>query len=202
MFETLSRELDACREYKLQSRSVTMYFCCMRSFLTNLEKKSTLMNFTVSSQTFDSMFLYRSQFVVDACTMERNHILVRTWCIGGPSERNLPPRTLSKVRYHYSSFTAKTKWKKCLMSQYLCARLYGQNAIHQYTEIMHVKITLLVTRVLTSFRNKFTFLAYHALQNNKMNFESFYLTFNTLFTHKGLRRGTFVSNVFIVSSSV
>ncbi|XP_028401729.1 protein broad-minded-like isoform X2 [Dendronephthya gigantea] len=36
-----------------------------------------------------------SAFVIDACSMERNHILVKTYFVGGPTERNLPPRTLS-----------------------------------------------------------------------------------------------------------
>ncbi|CAB3998353.1 Hypothetical predicted protein [Paramuricea clavata] len=42
-----------------------------------------------------SMLPSSSQYVIDACSMERNHVLVRTYFVGGPTERNLPPRTLS-----------------------------------------------------------------------------------------------------------
>lgn len=37
------------------------------------------------------------EFIVDALSVERNHILVRVGVVGGPSERKLPPRDLQQV---------------------------------------------------------------------------------------------------------
>ncbi|CAH1269949.1 TBC1D32 [Branchiostoma lanceolatum] len=35
-----------------------------------------------------------NELIIDALSVERNHVLVRTYLIGGPSERKLPPRVL------------------------------------------------------------------------------------------------------------
>ena len=47
--------------------------------------------------TLQSILMYSSNFVIDALSMARNNILVRTYFVGGPNERNLPPESLSNV---------------------------------------------------------------------------------------------------------
>lgn len=37
-------------------------------------------------------------FIIDALSVERNHVLVRINLIGGPQERILPSRVLDEVR--------------------------------------------------------------------------------------------------------
>ena len=44
-------------------------------------------------------FLISDLFIKDALSLERNYILVKTFMIGGPTERTLPSRTLEKVCY-------------------------------------------------------------------------------------------------------
>lgn len=41
--------------------------------------------------------LYREEIILDMLSLERNHILVRSYLIGGPSERTLPPRSIDEV---------------------------------------------------------------------------------------------------------
>lgn len=50
------------------------------------------------------------EFIVDALSVERNHILVRVGVVGGPSERKLPPRDLQQVSVAplYSPFSTVT----------------------------------------------------------------------------------------------
>ena len=47
--------------------------------------------------------LFFSSVVIDMLSLERNYILVKTWQVGGPSERALPPRiipTKVSIKYH------------------------------------------------------------------------------------------------------
>ena len=41
---------------------------------------------------------FSEDFIIDMCSVERNHILVKTYLIGGPSERIIPGKTLTEVR--------------------------------------------------------------------------------------------------------
>ena len=41
---------------------------------------------------------FSEDFIIDMCSVERNHILVKTYLIGGPSERVIPGRTLTEVK--------------------------------------------------------------------------------------------------------
>lgn len=59
--------------------------------------------------TLQSILMYSSNFVIDALSMARNNILVRTYFVGGPNERNLPPESLSNV----SSFFQDTVKLQC-----------------------------------------------------------------------------------------
>nr|XP_039247521.1 protein broad-minded-like [Styela clava] len=40
---------------------------------------------------------YEGNIIIDALSVDRNHILVRTQAIGGPSERRIPPRSLEPM---------------------------------------------------------------------------------------------------------
>lgn len=54
-------------------------------------------------------FHFRGVLVIDALTVERNHILARALMVGGPSERVLPAQTLSSVGIlAMSSFVLKS----------------------------------------------------------------------------------------------
>lgn len=39
----------------------------------------------------------RTEIVIDMLSVERNYLLVKSHLIGGPNERNIPPRTLAQV---------------------------------------------------------------------------------------------------------
>ena len=41
---------------------------------------------------------YSKDYIIDMCSVERNQILVKTYLVGGTSERNVPGRTLTEVR--------------------------------------------------------------------------------------------------------
>ena len=43
------------------------------------------------------LLFYRDDFIIDMLSLERNYILVRCYLLGGPTERVLPPRTLTVV---------------------------------------------------------------------------------------------------------
>ena len=46
------------------------------------------------------MIVSRTEIVIDMLSVERNYLLVKSHLIGGPNERNIPPRTLAQVWYH------------------------------------------------------------------------------------------------------
>lgn len=45
--------------------------------------------------------LLSGAIIVDACSIERNRILVSSYCVGGPNERKLPPHCLIKVGMYF-----------------------------------------------------------------------------------------------------
>lgn len=44
------------------------------------------------------LVLFSRDIIIDGLSVERNHVLVRVYLIGGPQERILPQRVLDKVR--------------------------------------------------------------------------------------------------------
>ena len=42
-------------------------------------------------------FNFRKDYIIDMCSVDRNHILVKTYLVGGASERIIPGMTLSEV---------------------------------------------------------------------------------------------------------
>lgn len=48
-----------------------------------------------------------SQVILDACSLERNRVLVASYLVGGASERKLPPHYLTKVG-HMTRITMAT----------------------------------------------------------------------------------------------
>ncbi|XP_075410730.1 protein broad-minded isoform X2 [Tenrec ecaudatus] len=72
--------------------------CCSLDTLLLLEAQYQLSEMLLTAQ--EESILETSEncrdFIIDALSVERNHILVRIHLIGGPLERILPPRTLEK----------------------------------------------------------------------------------------------------------
>jgi hypothetical protein len=61
-------------------------------------------------------FLFSKVISIDMLSLERNYLLVKTYLIGGPNERILPPRDIAEVhssnfqfRLHYKYFSEKRK---------------------------------------------------------------------------------------------
>lgn len=49
---------------------------------------------------FLSLFFFcnfRKDYIIDMCSVDRNHILVKTYLVGGASERIIPGMTLTEV---------------------------------------------------------------------------------------------------------
>lgn len=72
-------------------RLLNVLICCLDSWLlleTQYNIQPTLLQMQKDNCT------YEGNIIVDALSVERNHILARTQVIGGPSERRLPPREL------------------------------------------------------------------------------------------------------------
>jgi len=63
--------------------------------------------------------------ILDMLSLERNYILVKTFLVGGPSERNLPPRTLENEG---REFTYE------LFSKYPVPSMYMVNQVHSFSQ--------------------------------------------------------------------
>ena len=46
---------------------------------------------------FFPQYYFSKDYIIDVCSVERNHILVKTYLVGGASERIIPGRTLTEV---------------------------------------------------------------------------------------------------------
>ncbi|CAG12959.1 unnamed protein product, partial [Tetraodon nigroviridis] len=66
--------------------------CSLDSFLL-LESQYGICSMLLQRQREDTS---DGQFIIDALSVERNHVLVRVGVVGGPSERRLPPRDLQQ----------------------------------------------------------------------------------------------------------
>ena len=86
------------RSHLFGLRVLSSLVSCLDTFLLMQAKfhfQETLLYFQ-ESQKHDN-----GEFVIDNCSVERNQILVRTFSIGGPNERTLPPRSLAEVSLTY-----------------------------------------------------------------------------------------------------
>ncbi|CAH1778672.1 unnamed protein product [Owenia fusiformis] len=75
----------------------------------------------------------QGEIIVDMLSLERNYILVKSYLIGGPSERIIPPRELTQIQM-------KKKFKYPLFSCYPVPREYspniaGRSAMKQENEL-------------------------------------------------------------------
>uniref|UniRef100_S4RUF3 Protein broad-minded n=1 Tax=Petromyzon marinus TaxID=7757 RepID=S4RUF3_PETMA len=72
--------------------------CCGLDTLLLLESQYHVSQALLACQvenTLDSGLFYRCrEFIIDGLSLERNHVLVQMYTVGGPSERLLPPHTL------------------------------------------------------------------------------------------------------------
>ena len=75
-------------------RVISSLVSCLDTFLLMQSKfrfQESLLRFQ-ESQKLDN-----GDYIIDNCSVERNQILVRTYSIGGPTERTIPPRNLTTV---------------------------------------------------------------------------------------------------------
>lgn len=82
------------RSHLFGLRVLSSMVSCLDTFLLMQSKfhfQETMLRLQ-ESQTLDT-----GSYIIDNCSVERNQILVRTYSIGGPTERIIPPRNLTKV---------------------------------------------------------------------------------------------------------
>ncbi|XP_060046514.1 protein broad-minded isoform X2 [Erinaceus europaeus] len=77
--------------------------CCNLDTLLLLEAQYQVSEMLLHAQEENTLEASENQrdFIIDALSVERNHVLVRTNIVGGPMERILPPRTLEKGNNPY-----------------------------------------------------------------------------------------------------
>jgi len=63
--------------------------------------------------------------ILDMLSLERNYILVKTFLVGGPSERNLPPRTLQNGEHEFSHE---------LFSSFPVPNMYVVDQVHSFSQ--------------------------------------------------------------------
>ena len=96
------------------SERMRLLFCFERSHFFGLRVISSMVSCLDTLLLMQSRFhfqeillgLQESQklddgdFIIDNCGVERNQILVRTYSIGGPTERIIPPRIVANVGFY------------------------------------------------------------------------------------------------------
>jgi len=84
-------------------RLLSVLTSCLDTALL-LQHKFTFQEMLLQSQA-DSVHPENGRIIVDVLSLERNYILVKTFLVGGPSERNLPLRTLHNGKHElFSSY--------------------------------------------------------------------------------------------------
>ncbi|GFO20670.1 protein broad-minded [Plakobranchus ocellatus] len=78
----------------LQSRVLSAMVSCLDTYLL-LQSQYKFQEFLLQEQDANKME-GSDLFIKDALSLERNYVLVKTFMIGGPSERTLPSRTLEE----------------------------------------------------------------------------------------------------------
>ena len=76
-------------------RALSILTTCLDSLLL-LETRYLFQEILLSLQA-DCKLEGTDGFIIDSCSVERNQVLVRNYLIGGPTERNIPERTLTEV---------------------------------------------------------------------------------------------------------
>ncbi|XP_061197318.1 protein broad-minded-like [Saccostrea echinata] len=74
-------------------RVLSVMICCLDTFLL-LQSQYNFQEILLSAQ--EDNHYPKENIILDLLSLERNHILVRSYLIGGPSERILPPRTIDE----------------------------------------------------------------------------------------------------------
>ncbi|XP_029705480.1 protein broad-minded-like isoform X2 [Takifugu rubripes] len=74
--------------------------CCSLDSWVLLESQYGVSSMLLRSQR-ENVADGDGEFIIDALSVERNHLLVRVGVLGGPSERRLPPRDLQQGEHPY-----------------------------------------------------------------------------------------------------
>ncbi|XP_078335505.1 protein broad-minded-like isoform X6 [Crassostrea virginica] len=111
-------------------RVLNVMICCLDTFLL-LQSQYNFQETLLTAQGYNHNL--KQEIILDMLSLERNHILVRSFLIGGPSERILPPRSIDE--------TEKTgAYSFPLFSSYPVPREYipsigGRSTIKQETDV-------------------------------------------------------------------
>nr|XP_022341878.1 protein broad-minded-like isoform X9 [Crassostrea virginica] len=111
-------------------RVLNVMICCLDTFLL-LQSQYNFQETLLTAQGYNHNL--KEEIILDMLSLERNHILVRSFLIGGPSERILPPRSIDE--------TKKTgAYSFPLFSSYPVPREYipsigGRSTIKQETDV-------------------------------------------------------------------
>ncbi|KAL4234490.1 hypothetical protein ACF0H5_006135 [Mactra antiquata] len=81
-------------------RVLGVMICCLDSFLL-LQSQYRIQETLLNAQTESQINKDQKEIIVDMLSVERNNILVRTYLIGGPTERMLPYRNLDDYSMPY-----------------------------------------------------------------------------------------------------
>ncbi|XP_053402163.1 protein broad-minded-like isoform X2 [Mercenaria mercenaria] len=97
--------VEQCHVFGLRVLSVMI--SCLDSFLL-LQSQYRIQEFLLAAQTDNQINKDQKDIIVDMLSVERNNILVRTYLIGGPSERVLPSRHIDDIGtpYPYPMFSS------------------------------------------------------------------------------------------------
>lgn len=76
-------------------RVLNVMICCLDTFLL-LQSQYNFQDILLSAQGHNHNL--KEEIILDMLSLERNHILVRSYLIGGPSERTLPPRSIDEKK--------------------------------------------------------------------------------------------------------
>ncbi|XP_074617585.1 protein broad-minded-like isoform X1 [Acropora palmata] len=102
-------------------RVLSVLCSCLDTFLF-LECRYRFQELMLQSQ-LDNKLENGEDFIIDMCSVERNHILVKTYLIGGPSERIIPGKTLTEDvdnPYPWPLFSAYPPPKDYLPVEQIC----------------------------------------------------------------------------------
>nr|XP_022341877.1 protein broad-minded-like isoform X8 [Crassostrea virginica] len=76
-------------------RVLNVMICCLDTFLL-LQSQYNFQETLLTAQGYNHNL--KEEIILDMLSLERNHILVRSFLIGGPSERILPPRSIDETK--------------------------------------------------------------------------------------------------------
>ncbi|KAK3607380.1 hypothetical protein CHS0354_022540, partial [Potamilus streckersoni] len=112
-------------------RVLSVMISCLDTYLL-LQAQYKFQECLLSDQSDNLHHSDSNEIIVDCLSVERNNILVRSYQLGGPSERTLPPRIIQNKEnpYPYPMFTSYPIPKEYISNQ-------GRSAMKQDNELIN-----------------------------------------------------------------